>query len=187
MAAILKAYTAPFLTRYRQRVSRHVQSTLTRINFCRTASLGGRVYRCSQCGHQVHLYNSCTDRHCPTCSGARRADWVARKSTLLHPGVTYFQGVFTIPDQLSSLVLGNRRACYRLLFQAAWRALRVSIGQECGLQPAATMMLHTWNQRLEHHPHVHALIPGSGPSLDGRRWVPCRVTPGRRTVAQSRC
>ena len=46
------------------------------------------------------------------------------------------------------------------------------------MRPAAAMMLHTWNQRLDHHPHVHALIPGSGPSLDGTTWIPCRHTIG---------
>lgn len=112
--------------------------------------------------------------------GARRADWVDRTAKLLHPSATYFQVVFTIPDKLSSLVLGNRRPLYRLLFQASWHALRQRVGAECGIEPATTMVLHTWNQRIEHHPHVHAIVPGSGPSLDGLRWVPCRWTKGTR-------
>ena len=48
------------------------------------------------------------------------------------------------------------------------------------MQAASTMVLHTWNQRLGHHPHVHALVPGSGPSLDGTQWVPCRMTQATR-------
>ncbi len=48
------------------------------------------------------------------------------------------------------------------------------------MQAASTMVLHTWNQRLGHHAHVHALVPGSGPSLDGTRWVPCRMTQATR-------
>ena len=35
-------------------------------------------------------------------------------------------------------------------------------------------MLHTWGQTLHHHPHVHCVVPGGGPSLDGTRWVACR-------------
>jgi len=46
------------------------------------------------------------------------------------------------------------------------------------MQPAAAKVLHTWNQRQEHHPHIHALVPGSGPSLDGKSWIPCRMTKG---------
>ncbi len=108
--------------------------------------------------------------------GARRADWVDHTAPLLRDGTEYFQVVFTIPEQLSSLVLGNRRPLYRLLFRSAAEALQRSIGDECGMQAASTMVLHTWNQRLGHHPHLHALVPGSGPSLDGTQWVPCRYT-----------
>ena len=87
----------------------------------------------------------------------------------------------TIPDTLSSLVLGNRRALYQLLFHSAWQALRDSMRDECGIEAAATMVLHTWNQRLEHHAHVHALVPGSGPALDGESWIPCRQTRATRS------
>src|SRR5262249_972385 len=31
-------------------------------------------------------------------------------------------------------------------------------------------VLHTWNQRLEHHPHIHCVVPAGGLSLDGQRW-----------------
>jgi len=112
--------------------------------------------------------------------GARRADWVDKTAQLLREGTEYFQVVFTLPDKLSSLVLGNRRPLYRLLFRSAARALQRSLGDECGMQAALAMMLHTWNQRLGHHPHVHVLVPGSGPSLDGTQWVPCRYTQATR-------
>lgn len=71
-------------------------------------------------------------------------------------------------------MLGNRRATYRLLFHAAWQALREVLREEVGCQPAALMVLHTWNQRLEHYPHLHALVPGGGPSRDGQQWVRSR-------------
>jgi len=112
--------------------------------------------------------------------GARRADWVDNTAQLLRGGTEYFQLVFTLPDKLSSLVLGNRRQLYRLLFRSAAQALQRVIREECGMQAAATMVLHTWNQRLGHHPHIHALVPGSGPSLDGTHWVPCRYTQATR-------
>ena len=124
-----------------------------------------------------------TDRHgCRVglCRGARRAAWVDKTAQLLREGTEYFQVVSTIPDKLSSLVLGNRWPLYRLLFHSAASALQRSIRDECGMQAASTMVLHTWNQRLGHHPHLHALVPGSGPSLDGTRWVPCRYTKATR-------
>jgi len=90
----------------------------------------------------------------------------------------YFQVVFTIPDTLSSLILGNRSELYNLLFRSAWGSLNQSVRKENGQQASAAMVLHTWNQKLEHHPHVHALVPGAAPSLDGTTWVPHRMTKG---------
>lgn len=90
-------------------------------------------------------------RHCPQCSGARRADWTDRNSELILPGIDYFQVVFTLPDKLSRLVLGNRRELYRLLFRSAWRALKQELEKQ-NIDPAALLMLHTWNQELGHHP-----------------------------------
>ena len=158
-----------------------MSSTLARIGFCRTAALGGRTYQCQQCYWKVSIYNSCTDRHCPQCSGARRGDWLDKAAELLIPGVTYFQVVFTLPDKLSSLILGNRRVLYRALMQAAAQSLRKRVETERGMQSSALLVLHTWNQRLDHHPHVHALVPGSGPSLDGQRWIDCKITKGTRS------
>jgi hypothetical protein len=109
------------------------------------------------------------------CSGAKRADWLDSTTQLLLPGITYFQVVFTIPDKLSSLALGNRKEMYDLLFRSAWKTLRDVIAAEQHFEAAAVMVLHTWNQKLEAHAHVHALVPGGGPSLTGdRRWIKSR-------------
>ncbi len=163
------------MAKHRQQAAPQVQSTLAKLSLCRTAALGGRRYRCDACDSECTVYNSCGDRHCPQCSGARRADWLTSTSELLLPGVRYFQVVFTIPDKLSSLALGNRRELYGLLFHSAWQSLREVIGEEQGYEASAAMVLHTWNQKLEPHAHVHALVPGGGPSLNGeRRWVTSR-------------
>ena len=74
------------------------------------------------------LYNSCCDRHCPQCAGAKRADWIDSTKKLLLDGVHYFQVVFTLPSELSSLALGNRQKIYDLLFASAWSALKETIG-----------------------------------------------------------
>jgi hypothetical protein len=92
--------------------------------------------------------------------------------------VRYFQVVFTLPGELSSLALGNRRPIYDLLFHAAWAALKETIESEQGYDPAALMVLHTWNQRLQPHGHVHAVVPGGGPALDHSGWVASRRRDG---------
>lgn len=171
VADLIKRFTPEFIEKYRPSIAAHVGSTLARLGFCRTAAMGGRTYRCGNCQSQVSMYNSCADRHCPQCSGARRGDWLDKAAKLLLRGVTYFQVVFTLPDKLSSVILGNRATLYRTLMQTAAASLRARIELELGMQSASLLVLHTWNQLLEHHPHVHALVPGHGPSLDGGSWV----------------
>jgi len=120
-----------------------VKSVLSKIGLCRTATLRGHLYQCNDCGQQTNVYNSCTDRHCPQCGGARRADWMDKSAEVLLPGVPYFQVIFTLPDKLSALILGNRTALYNLLFQSAWKALNSELRRTAQFQPAATMVLHT--------------------------------------------
>ena len=140
MIDILRGYT-PALLRHRA-AAQQVKSTLSKILLCRTATLKGHVYECPECHSRKHVFNSCTDRHCPQCRGAQRADWLAKTSEVVLPGLNYFQVVFTMPDKLSSLMLGNRRAMYDLLFHSAWRALNITLAKQ-QFQPAAHLVLHT--------------------------------------------
>ena len=171
MADVLQQHALQFIQRYPRQAVPQVQSTLAKLSLCRTAALGGRKLQCESCEHQCIVYNSCVDRHCPRCAGAKRADWLAKAEQLLLPQVNYFQVVFTLPDMLSAVALGNRRAVYALLMRTAWRALKEVLREEQEIEPAALMVLHTWNQELDHHAHVHALVPGGGPSLDGTHWI----------------
>jgi putative transposase/transposase-like zinc-binding protein len=175
VAGLLRQYAAGYVAQFRRQAAPQVQSTLAKLSLCRTAALGGHRFRCGSCDSECAVYNSCGDRHCPQCSGAKRADWLTSTAELLLPGIKYFQVVFTIPDRLSSLGLGNRPEIYDLLFHSAWQSLRDVIAEEQGFEAAAAMVLHTWNQKLEPHAHVHALVPGGGPALQGeRRWLTSR-------------
>jgi hypothetical protein len=158
-----------------------VLNVLSKITVCRTSILDGRLYACPNCGSQVPVYNSCGDRHGPQCSGARRADWLNKTRELLLPGVHYFQVIFTLPDKLSSLILGNRKLLYTLLCHTSWKSLEWALRQQ-GIQAAALLVLHTWNQQLDHHPHIHALVPGGGPALDGSGWVTSQHPTDRKRV-----
>ena len=178
---IIVRHTDATLQKYGDRLCPHVESTLLRMHFCRSSDLGKRVYRCEPCQFEKTVFNSCGDRNCPQCTGAKRSDWLDSTLKLTVPQATYFQVVFTLPEQLSSLALGNRTAVYDLLFETAWESLQTKIEKELGIQAAGVAVLHTWNQRLGHHPHVHMMVPGNGPSLDGKRWVDCRMEWCRKT------
>jgi len=165
VADIVRQYAPEFVRRYRQQSPQQVQSTLAKLALCRTPALGSHLYRCEQCDHQHTVFNSCGDRHCPQCAGAKRADWLESTAKLLLPNLDYYQVVFTMPAELSSLALGNRRTLFDLLFCSAWRSLKQVVEDEQQFEAAAAMVLHTWNQKLDAHVHVHALVPGGGPSL----------------------
>jgi hypothetical protein len=154
------------------RIERRVMSA---IELCRTAALGGHTEVCSDCGLIRCAYNSCRNRHCPKCQGHARAAWLAARQADLLP-VPYFHVVFTLPASVAEMAFQNKEVVYTILFKAAAEALRTiaadakHLGAEIGL----LAVLHTWGQNLHHHPHVHCVVPGGGPSLDGTRWVGCR-------------
>ena len=171
---MLRRHGAAFLARYPQ-TAPGVMRTLRSLAACRTAALGGHATRCTHCQVVHYHYHSCGNRHCPACGGAKRAAWLEKRRSELLP-VPYFHLVFTLPHELSALALGNRQVLYGLLFDAAAQTL-LKIGADpkhLGARLGALMVLHTWGQQLEHHAHVHAVVPGGGLSQDGTRWLSCR-------------
>jgi len=145
---------------------------LRAIRNCRTAALGGHLDRCSRCGHQAISYNSCRNRHCPKCQTNAREQWLAKRTEDLLE-VPYFHVVFTLPHDLSALALQNKKAFYDLLFRASAEALiEVSADpKHLGAQIGFLSVLHTWGQNLQHHPHVHCVIPAGGIAPDRSYWA----------------
>src|SRR5438309_1023241 len=134
---------------------------MSAIERCRTAALGGHVEECDQCGHQRIAYNSCRNRHCPKCQATAAAEWMeARKSELLP--VEYYHVVFTLPAALGPIALQNQRVVYGLLFRAAAETLQqiAADPKHLGAEIGFLAVLHTWGQNLQHHPHVHCVVPG---------------------------
>jgi Putative transposase/Transposase zinc-binding domain len=142
---------------------------------CRTAQLGGHVEACRACGHCRQSYNSCRNRHCPKCQGAARAAWLDERQAELLP-VPYFHVVFTLPALLAPLALQNKKVVYDLLFAATAETLQevAADPRHLGAQIGFLAVLHTWGQNLQHHPHLHCVVPGGGLAEDASAWVPCR-------------
>lgn len=149
------------------------QKVMRDITRCRTAALGGHREWCEGCGFERYLYHSCRNRHCPKCQTLATAAWVEARQAELLP-VPYFHNVFTLPHEFHPLILyseKNRRALLRLLFDATAQTLLQFGRGELGGQVGFTLVLHTWDQQLRPHFHVHCLI-ASGALADNRsRWV----------------
>jgi len=145
------------------------------IEACRTAALGGHVWRCSTCGHKEIAYSSCRNRHCPTCQGSAARVWLEARQADLLP-VEYFHVVFTVPPAIAAIAYQNKEVVYGILFEAAAETLKTIAGdpKHLGAEIGFTAVLHTWGQTLTHHPHVHCIVPGGGLSPDGTSWIGCR-------------
>jgi putative transposase/transposase-like zinc-binding protein len=112
---------------------------------------------------------------CPKCQGRAAAEWLAARATELLP-VPYFHVVFTLPAAIGAIAYQNKAAVYGLLFKATAEALTTIAAdpKHLGAEIGITAVLHTWGQNLDHHPHVHCIVPGGGITLDRTRWVRCR-------------
>jgi hypothetical protein len=145
------------------------------IELCRTAELGGHVEQCADCAHIRIAYNSCRNRHCPKCQWRAAQTWLEAREAELLP-VPYFHLVFTLPAALGALAYQNKARLYGLLLKAAAEALTTIAAdpKHLGARIGVTAVLHTWGQTLDHHPHVHCIVPAGGISLDGSRWIACR-------------
>ena len=133
---------------------------------CRTGRFGGLIADCDRCGGRHYRYNSCRDRHCPRCGTLDQAIWAEAQQQHLLP-LTYYHLVFTIPESLRPFFLREGRAlALEALFAAASETI-LDVGAKKGVRLGLLAVLHTWNQMMDNHPHIHCLVPGGGFAQDG--------------------
>ena len=154
------------------RVAARLAQVVRHILTCRTAALGGRMHRCDTCGAEVPLYNSCRDRHCPTCQTLRKQRWLEQRRAEVLP-VPYFHVVFTLPHALNALIAANRTLLLGELFGTVnWVLQHFAADPQwklCGVL-GFIAVLHTWTQRLTVHYHLHCLVPGGAWNEDEGVW-----------------
>lgn len=140
-----------------------------RVLACRTPELGGQCYRCDSCSKHHYAYHSCNHRSCPQCGSRDQQQWSAKQEAKLLP-VPYFMVTFTLPAELRQACLAHPKELYNTILQTSAQALRdvTSRRQGYGSQAATkthggitgfTSVLHTWGRQLQHHPHVHCIVP----------------------------
>src|ERR1051325_4098542 len=176
VADLIRAAGPGFIERSHRWLTYGHRKVLTAIVRCRTSALGGHVDECSRCGYRAISYNSCRNRHCPKCQANARDRWLEARSRDLLP-TRYVHVVFTLPAQLAPLALQNKREIYRLLFRASAETL-LQVARDprhLGAEIGFFTVLHTWNQKLLHHPHVHCVVPAGGLSPDHTRWIAARI------------
>ena len=171
LADIFRAYGASYRRDHPLPVS-HLK-VIEAVERCRTAALGGHLEQCDSCGYERPAYNSCRNRHCPKCQSLAKVRWLNKQKSELLP-VGYFHLVFTLPHELNALILTNKKILLSDLFKAVGETLvdfgRTRLGGQIGL----ITVLHTWDQTLLDHFHLHCLVPAGALSFDQKRWSPAR-------------
>jgi hypothetical protein len=163
---------------YRQNnaLSYEQRKVMRHLEVCRTAELGGHIEACNHCGFERNAYNSCRDRHCPKCQTLVKEKWLNdRKAELLPCG--YFHNVFTLPHEFNPLILANMQVMQAILFAAVNETLQVfARDPQWRLvgQLGFIAVLHTWNQKLMDHFHLHCVIPAGVLSFDKKKWIAAR-------------
>jgi len=174
VADIFRAYGEAY--RQHHYVTNKQQKVMNHIRACRTAELGGHVEHCNACDFERISYNSCRDRHCPLCQTMVKEQWLNdRKAELLPCG--YFHLVFTLPHDLNPIILHNKAATLGILFAAVNETLQAFAGDKTWRlngRLGIISVLHTWNQKLMDHFHLHCLVPAGALSADNSRWIAAR-------------
>jgi Putative transposase/Transposase zinc-binding domain len=175
VADVFRKHEQEFLQRWGHTLSGQQLRAFRDICACRTAALGAHLEQCDHCPHQAIAYNSCRNRHCPKCQSTGRDKWLEARSAELLP-VPYCHVVFTLPQELSSLALQNPRLIYGMLFRAVSETLLTIAAdrRHLGAHIGFLAVLHTWNQKVLHHPHLHCVVPSGGLSPDRSQWMRCR-------------
>ena len=140
---------------------------------CRTAHLGGKIEHCDHCATLRIVYHSCRNRHCPKCQHIPRERWLAKRKQEILP-VSYFHLVFTLPHELNTVILNNKKLMLNILFAAASKTLLNFSENELDGIPGFLAILHTWDQKLKAHFHLHCIIAGGVISKDHQRWTACK-------------
>ena len=169
VADIFRLHGPAYRARFGQRMLPSHRRAMQDIETCRTESLGGQVYFCSQCQVQRYSYHSCQNRHCPKCQNEQANDWLQAQKELLLP-THHFLVTFTLPAELRALARSHQKTIYNLLFRASAAALQ-QLAQDprfVGARLGMVGVLHTWTRQLLYHPHVHYIVTGGGLTADGR-------------------
>src|SRR5919198_3240735 len=171
LADIFRRYGERFAQTHR--LSAAERKVIRAVKVCRTEELGGHLDRCDSCGFERPAYNPCRNRHCPKCQSLAKVKWLDKqKSELLPTG--YFHLVFTLPHELNPLILVNKKPLINILFQSVWQTLAQFAQRRLVGTLGITAVLHTWDQTLLDHFHLHCLVPAGVLSLDRNRWVSAR-------------
>lgn len=144
---------------------------------CRTMKLGGHMLVCEACGQTEIAYNPCKDRHCPNCGAFEKAQWLEKQKEWMLP-IGYYHIVFTLAHELNEVIWENQKVLYQEFFRIVARLLKRYGQKYLGGEVGFTMVMHTWGQTMQAHPHLHVIYTGGALVTErkGKRWEQAKET-----------
>ena len=134
---------------------------------CKSGKLGINISQCPDCGHMEFHNNSCHSRSCPNCQAVNKEIWVDKRRAEVIDA-PYFHVVFTLPHELNPLFLCNQQLLYGFFHRCcAETLLELSADKKhLGATPGIIQVLHTWDQEINYHVHMHCIVSGGGLTAD---------------------
>lgn len=177
VADVFRNHGSDFMKQWGGLLSIDQRRAFDAIISCRTKALGGHLEKCDKCGHERNAYNSCRNRNCPKCQALARANWLESRAAELLP-IPYFHVTLTIPKEIGSIALQNRRVVYDILFKSGAGTLQelAADAKHLGAEIGVLAILHSWGQKMDFHVHLHCVVTGGGISPDAKQWIPCKRT-----------
>src|ERR1700691_1681176 len=175
LADVVRRFGLDYISQYGERMLPSHRKALADIAACCTRELGGRLYRCDDCHDTFWSYHCCRNRACPKCHGSQAREWLQERQAELLP-CDYFHAFVTVPKEFRAAFHRIHKLMYGLLMQVSAAAVKdlCADKRHLGALPGILSVLHTWNGRLDYHPHVHLLLTGGGITADGQHWQPAR-------------
>jgi putative transposase/transposase-like zinc-binding protein len=175
VADVFRRFAADYLSAHGASMLPSHRRAIEDILNCRTAALGGQVWRCEKCDTEMFSWHSCRNRSCPKCHTAQTQEWLESRRAEMLP-VPYFHITITVPKELREVLRARQRDGYCVLMRAGAAAI-IELARDpryVGGTVGVLAVLHTWTQQLNLHPHVHCLVSGGGISEDASTWHPAR-------------
>ncbi len=164
LSTIINEFEELFLAKYKATILLGHKKALQDMKRCRKESGLHMLARCTNhnCGQQTYIPHSCGHRNCPHCQSHENQQWIENQLSK-RLSAQYYLITFTLPSQLRKLAWRNQKKVYALMFDIVQEVLKTFTENDKKLQGSAgfTTILHTHSRALNHHPHIHVVMPGA--------------------------
>ena len=159
-----------FYEKYSHLIRDAIPWNINKIFNCRTQNLGFHKYQCPDCGKTVTVPHTCKSRFCSSCGVLATDNWISSNLNEFLD-TPYKHLVFTIPSDIRTIILYNRKLLLSHMFKAASKTVISWTKQNKSYIPGIIMVLHTFGKDLKFNPHIHMILTCGGLNLDNSKWI----------------